>query len=237
MDLARPAGYGSGKGVFLTVPPIKRVLRHLSLASGGATMIVLAGCASPQNDDRHRIAAAVLAQLTSNGRPICVDSRTRGEPLSVFRTMIVAPNPARRPLAWRAPSVLLAPRVVRGPAPDPRRVTDTRTQLAIAEATEATLPAVEQVRLNGLAREAMVMKSGGEIDLAATLQAPRARVRWAPINRFDPNCDEPHSLTRPVINRSTAFVTVVAAHQGTTYAVERRGNGWVPTAQWSTWLY
>jgi len=198
----------------------------------------LASCSSVKPDDPpQRIIASVLKQLTSENRAICVDARTRGEPLAIFRTMIVAPDQARRPLAWRVPGTLLSPRIISAKRVASNEFSDSRTRLPLAESSTPGLPMVDQIRLNGLAREAMVFDSAEQLPIASPPSAPLAQVRWWPQNRLDSSCNAVHVLTRPVEIRDTAFVAATAGHQGTIFALEQRGAEWVVVAQWANWIY
>ena len=201
-------------------------------------MLGLSACASRQPDDEpHRIVASVMKQITGGGQPICIDARTRGEPLAIFRTMIVAPDPSRRALAWRTPGSLIAGRDIGSRALVENALHDNRTRLPLAESTAPPLPMIDQIRLNGLAREAMVTASVPQMPLDNVSDAPLARVRWWPFNRFDGGCREIYTISKPVVIHDTAFVSVTAGHQGTTYALDRRGPAWAPTAQWANWIY
>lgn len=207
----------------------------LMLAMSVAT--VLGGCSAAPDNEPNRIIAPVLAQLTAGQRPICVDSRTRGEPLAIFRTMIVAPAPSRRSLGWHKPGVLLPERTIGARALVENELSDSRTRLPLAETDVPFLSMVDQLRFNGLAREAMSAGSMASTNIRAVPQAPLALVRWWPRNRFDASCGETYTISKPVVIRNFAFVSVTAGHQGTTYALESNAGRWTPVAQWANWLY
>ena len=94
-----------------------------------------------------------------------------------------------------------------------------------------------ETQLNQLARMASLVEPEQGVTVRAVPEAPLATVRWWPINRLTPRCDFIHTVSKPVIKQSIAFVTVTAAHQGTTYAFQKSADGWSTIAKWSNWLY
>ncbi len=212
---------------------------HVAFGLVVCAALLLSACgAAPADDDSSRIVASVLKQLTAaTPQAICVDGRTEGEPLAIFRTMIVAPDPSRRALVWRAPGSLLPNRVVADKALGEGNLSDSRTRIPLADPATAALPMVDQVRLNEVAREAMIAVAAPQGPISDSMEAPLARVRWWPLNRIGGGCREIYVVSRPVIIRGMAFVSVTAGHQGTTYALENRQQSWVPVAQWANWIY
>lgn len=214
---------------------------HHSARRGRAPLALaiaaLGGCASAPADDAERINALLLQVLTSRGERICVDSKTYGEPLAVFRAMLPAPDPARRPLGWHPPGPLREGPSLTGRQLAAQELRGERIVLPERAQTKDQLPAVEQVQLNGAAREASLMAPQTGVGLRASPAAPRATVRWWPLNRLDRSCGPVHTVSKPVVFRDLAFVSVTAGHQGTTYAFREVGPAWRPIAKWSTWLY
>lgn len=220
-----------------TAPHSERPFARAKLVLALLCLPGLAACqGAGAEDDTQRINRTLLRLLTSDGRRICVDGKTYGEPLAIFRTMLPAPDPARRPLGWHLPTPLEA-----GPSLKVGRLADQelrgeRIVLPERPQTRDFLPAVEQVRLDGLAREA-ALSDTESVPVRAAPDAPRATVRWWPLNRLDRGCGPVYTLSKPVLFRDAAFVTVTAGHRGSTYALQKADRDWSPVARWSTWLY
>ncbi len=200
---------------------------------------LLHGCApwDRTSADERQVNGALLALLTTPGKRICVDAATYGEPLAVFGAMLPAPDPARRPLYWRPPEALDPGRVLTN-----RDLVDVelrKEQVILPERpqTAPRLPLTVQQQLNGLAAQAAVMEADRGVRLDGTPAAPLATVRWWVRNRLDPSCGPIYTVSKPVFVENTAFLSVTAAHQGSTYAFRKTGTRWVPFAKWSTWLY
>lgn len=211
----------------------------LTASASAFGALALAGCqaGADARDDAGLINAQLLKLLTSDGRSICVDGKTVGEPLAIFRTMLPAPDPARRPLGWHVPSPLdIGPSLRVGRLAN-QELRGERIVLPEREQTKDFLPAVEQVQLNGLAREASVMTPDSGVGVENTPEAPRAAVRWWPLNRLRSGCGPIYTVSKPVTFRGHGFVTVTAGHRGTTYVFRKTGDAWAPYAKWSTWLY
>ncbi|WP_375396518.1 hypothetical protein [uncultured Sphingomonas sp.] len=197
------------------------------------------GC---QADSRPRGDAAfinesLLKVLTANGKRICVDRGTHGEPLAVFRAMLPAPDPVRRTLSWSAPTPLEDGRAITN-----RELFDIELgdgQVVLREPTQngARLPFTAQLQLNALAREGSYQLSDSGPSVANSPAAPLAQVRWWLSNRFDSSCGEVYTFSKPIVMRDMGFVSVTAGHRGTTYAFRKDNNAWAPLAKWSTWLY
>lgn len=208
--------------------------RLVLLALTGA----LAGCGAPEpQDDARRISDSLLRLLTSDGRRICVDGRTYGEPLAIFRTMLPAPDPAKRPLGWFPPRPLETGVSLKAGQLADVELGGEQVVLPEREQPRDRLPVVQQVQLNSLAADGALMEPHTSARLTPSPAAPRARVRWWPLNRFDGKCGPVYTFSKPLVFRGSAFVTVTAGHRGSTYAFGRRGGDWTPIAKWSTWLY
>lgn len=208
------------------------------LLPGTAALLVLAGCAaSDARTDESQINDALLKTLTAGGKAICVDSGTFGEPLAVFRTMIVAPEAVRRLLHWSVPEPLRPGRLLSGRELVNGELRDDPSTLPEFRQDQAHLPVLAETQLNMLARATALIEPEQGVTVHPVPDAPLAVVRWWPFNRLDPRCDYVHSVSKPVIRRSIAFVTVTAAHQGTTYAFQKGAAGWSTIAKWSNWLY
>ena len=192
---------------------------------------------SDADGDDKGINDALLRTLTSDGTEICVDSGTYGEPLAVFRTMKLAPDAVRRLLHWSAPDALKLGRVLtnRELVDDELRGGQSKLPEFVQDKTRLSLPA--QAQLNALADMASLVTPEPGVRLHNSAAAPLAKVRWWPLNRVGHRCDAVHTVSKPVIKRGIAFVTVTAAHQGTTYAFRKSGADWATIAKWSNWLY
>lgn len=222
-------------------------LRYTAKTSVRVEMFLLAGalcslgaCGPTQGTERdeEQVNGALLKVLTASGRKICVDRGTHGEPLAIFRAMLPAPDPARRPLYWSAPAPLQQGRLLSNGELVDLELRDGRVRLPERRQSADRLPFVTQKQLNSLAREASLTVPDQTVRLQNTPAAPLATVRWWVLNRFDSSCDPVYTVSNPVFLRNMAFLSVTAAHQGSTYAFHKNATGgWVPSAKWSTWLY
>ncbi|MDP1028073.1 hypothetical protein Q5H91_12690 [Sphingomonas sp. KR1UV-12] len=201
--------------------------------------VLLAGCATPPVGDDAAIVRATLALLESgrsSGAPaLCVDSRPRGEPLAIYRTMRVNSEPDEHP--WRTPEPLRAEPKVGG-----RQLFDDATDrqtLRIREPDDAAdaLPREEQARLEAAARALSQDGQSTGFTLDGSLAPATMKVRWWLMNRVAGGCGRTIVLSRLVHDARIGFVTVTVDHWGTTYALERAGGGWRVAAQWDSWLY
>jgi hypothetical protein len=201
--------------------------------------LCLAGCTSADRiDNPQRINEALLRTLTADGQRICVDSGTFGEPLAVFRTMLPAPPAVRRLLFWSPPAPLRPGRLLSGHELVRDELSDGRSILPERRQDTQKLPLPAQLQLNALARNALLVTPEAGVWLHDTPSAPLAQVRWWPLNRLDASCDGTFTFSKPLIKNDMAFVTVTAAHQGSTYALRRNNAGqWESLAKWSNWLY
>lgn len=206
--------------------------------------LALGGCGAGATalDDNEQIVRATLGVLTADGKPICVDERTRGQPLAVFRTMSEAPRASRTPLGWHPPGPLRSPAEPRAGGiwrQEMRRGRPDHAQVRLGEPgnRDATdLPPLEQMRLNGRAL-ALSSATSETVTIGSNWNVPGVTARWAPRNWIARDCDPRYVLTNPIHAGTIGFVTVTAGHWGTTYALEKTAGRWRPAAQWSTWLY
>ncbi len=201
--------------------------------------LLVAGCAAAPAGDDAAIVRATLVLLgtgvSPDGPALCVDSRPRGEPLAIYRTMRINSEPDDR--QWRTPVPLRGEPKVGG-----RQLFDDATdreKLRIREPDDDTdlLPRDAQARLEASARA--LSQDGQSIGFAldGSLAPPAMKVRWWLMNRVAGGCDRTIVLSRLVHDARTGFITVTVDHWGTTYALERVGAGWQVSAQWDSWLY
>ena len=206
-----------------------------------AGCLALGGCAAAQRplEDRELIARAVLALLASTGQAVCIDDRTNGEPLAVFREMSKAPRPARSELRWHTPLPLRPEAEVT--LQDLKRAELDHQSFAINEPgpRRDALPGLDQMRLDGSAQR--LSQPVGTVNERVSIRGswtPRGvKARWWPLNRVRRDCRPLFEISDPVRDRERAFVTVRSEHWGTVYALERRGTDWSVIAEWSRWLY
>jgi hypothetical protein len=203
----------------------------------GAAVLASCGVSSQGKTDAEQVSHALLKTLTADGQAICLDSTTQGEPLAVFRTMLPAPDPARRPLGWHEPKPLLRGQNVTNRELVAAEFRDEHVELPEPAAAEKMLPVLMQLRLNALARAVAFIPSDGPSGLRNSADVPLARVRWWVLNRLDRTCGPVYTLSKPIIVRDVAFVSAMAGHDGSIYALRRVGQVWEPLAKWSNWLY
>ena len=214
--------------------------RHLRPSLLLAACFLAASCSDTKTQpstDEDRVISATLALLASGNSSACVDSSAKGRPLSVFRTMMTNRPPGLAPPAWYVPEVL-RPVVVRkgSVASAVGNISEGSGKSPFANRT-AALPADAQAALNGaaiaLAREA----TSNKVSIPRSQAMPGVRSRWWVLNRLTPSCHPVYDLSTPVISHDASFISVTTDRSGTTYAFSRQGNGWVPRAQWTNWLY
>ncbi len=204
-----------------------------------AVPALLSACTAPPVGDDAAIVRATLALLGSGRSPgapaLCVDSRPRGEPLAIYRTMRLNSEPDER--EWRTPVPLRGEPKVAG-----RQLFDDATdreKLRIREPDDEAeaLPRERQAALEASARALSVDGQSAGFTLDDTLAPPTMTVRWWLMNRVAGGCERTIVLSRLVHDARTGFITVTLDHWGTTYALERVGNEWRVGAQWDSWLY
>ncbi|MGU3390535.1 hypothetical protein [Sphingomonas sp. M1A8_2b] len=216
---------------------LRAVASTAALTAGTAA---LAGCSAASQapaDDAAQVMQSLLSVLTADGKPTCIDSRTRGEPLAIFRAMMTAPAPSRRPLSWFAPRPLrpndrLSGRPVFEDQIHPDRVVPETTQPSARPLTNLL-----QSQLNAAATQLSAYQDPDGVSIDSALSAPRATVRWWVRNRLDHACTPVFTASNPVVAKNIAFVSVTAGHWGTTYAFRKDSSAWSPVGQWTNWLY
>lgn len=187
-------------------------------------------------DDAGSVAAAVAALVGPTVPGACVDSRTSGESLQIFKTMALAPDPARRPLQWHAPATLGSGGRFSAGQLINAEFADEHSVIPEPQQASAPLPVLDQAQLTAYA----IQLSSAPVSRHVVVRLPprsAARTGWWLANRFSSSCAQRFTLTDPVIARDIAFVSVTSGHWGTTYAVRREQGAWRPVAQWSNWLY
>ena len=203
-----------------------------------AAIALLAGCSAAPIDDDGRVVRATLALLASGratNEPLCVDDRSRGEPLAIFRTMRAETPEGDR--HWRHPAPLTPPDRVSGRELFEDATGRTRLRIAEPQSNAAALPAVDQRRLDAAATSLASVGDSRAVTIGAAEAVPGVSAHWWLLNRLRAGCDRRYQLSRIVRSADLGFVTVTADHWGTTYAVERVGRDWRVTAQWNSWLY
>lgn len=204
-----------------------------------STLLLLSGCAPATLDDDGRIVRATLGVLAAaraaGSPPLCVDNRTRGEPLAIFRTMRAATT--EHDLRWREPAAFQARPRISGRALFEDAIGRNRLRIDEPQSVGAILPANDQRRLDTAATTMAILGDSGSATFGKAAASPGTRPRWWLANRVGPGCDRVYVLSRIVHDARIGFVTVTADHWGTTYAVERWGDDWRVAAQWDSWLY
>lgn len=200
--------------------------------------LALGGCASKAGADSEEAAAiaAVTAVMTADAQRICVDNATNGDALAVYRTMMVAPDPSRRPLSWHQPVPLRPVTTL-----SERQMIDDefradRVRLVPPGNISPVLPTTAQLQLDSVARAMAAIDRSGtrEVRIPA---APLVAARWWPLNRLWPQCLNVFTISNPVVVRDMGFVTVRGGHWGTVYALRKQGARWSVNGQWTNWLY
>lgn len=206
------------------------------LAFGALT---LSACAPRPLDDDGRIVRATLALLATGRDPaapaLCIDNRTRGEPLAIFRTMRAAS--IDHDLRWRQPAPLHAIPRVSGRALFEDAIGKNALRIQEPPSNGAVLPAADQRRLDTAATTLAILGESNSVTFGDNAAVAGVAPRWWLLNRLHAACERTYVLSRIVRNVDTAFVTVSADHWATTYAVGRAGADWRVTAQWDSWLY
>jgi hypothetical protein len=214
---------------------VQQTIRAMSVAA--LLGLTSCGASAPSRGDAEEVTHSLLKTLTANGETICVDSTTQGEPLAIFRTMLTAPDPARRPLAWHEPGPLNAGKEVTGRQLVASEFRGEHIELPEYGTAENVLPPLLQMRLNALARAVSFIASDAPTSVKGNDDVPKARVRWWVLNRLDKSCGPIYTLSKPIVVHDAAFVSVMAGHEGTIYALRKSDKVWAPLAKWTNWLY
>lgn len=219
--------------------PLGRFLQAAVLAAFTVPMLSLAGCTgtdkSPVDSDEKLIQAA-LTMLDGQGEPLCVDAKTVGHPLSVFRASASNASRTVAPRTWFAPARFSPPRglsttdIYRGGQADDTVHLDQPTN------TGPELGERDRLMLDRAASSLSMNEANRSITIWPSWQAGM-KARWWLRNRVSRHCTPNYHLSNPVRSNDIGFVTITANHWGTTYAFKRKGADWVVTAQLSNWLY
>jgi hypothetical protein len=201
-----------------------------------ALVLATSGCASPDLSVEDRIVRAALRTMVSDGKEVCVENRTRGAPLAVFRAMLEAPNPSRRPLAWHQAGALRPPPGLSNADLYRDQIEGQQTYLTEPGAGAARLSFDAQRSLEAAARKLAYAQPSPSNRVEGSW-VPGVRSRWWLFNRLWQRCVPSYTISDPVWYDKTAFVTVSADHWATTYAAQPSGGDWHVVAQWSNWLY
>lgn len=199
---------------------------------------IVAGCSAmgDASDDAREIGTAVLALVDGQSGPVCIDSVTRGEPLAIFRTMVTAPDPARRPLMWRAPTDVRSGDRLTGRELVNSQFSGLHPVLPEPRSDAPPLAGLDQMQLNALARQ-LSARDTQRVSLSLPKGTTNTRVRWWGFNRVDGSCKTLVRLSNPVVAGKNGFVSVTSGHWGTTFALRREATGWKVVARWTDWLY
>ena len=187
--------------------------------------------------DAEKLVRATLQALAADHRPICVENRTNGKPLAIFATMTETPAPAQRVVSWHAISPLGS-----GPTMSNAQIYHDTFDRHISRLAKPGHPArplglLAQQKLNAAARSLALTGEPVEVDLGSGLGVAGVDARWWPLLRLSSKCPIAFTLSDPVLAKDIGYITVQSGHWGTTYALQPRGDAWVPVAQWSNWLY
>ena len=198
---------------------------------------VLGGCEpQPSLTNEDRIVRATLRVLVSDGKPVCVEDRTRGAPLAVYKAMIDAPPESRRPLGWRQPGPLRPPATLSDEQIYRDQIEGQPATLEEPGADRARLPFQDQTRFDAAARRLAFADPASPNRVDADW-VPGVTTRWWLANSLWSRCESPYTLSNPVWAGRMGFVTVSANHWATTYALAPDARDWRVIAQWSVWLY
>jgi hypothetical protein len=185
-------------------------------------LLTCAACSKPAPlDNSEKIVRATLVLLASEGKVVCVDNHTRGQPLAIFSAITTAAPQSLKPLAWYVPG----------------SAQGGTTHLREPENPTLQLSAIEQSRLNQKAATLARLRDVKSVSIPSSWNLKNISTGWWPINKISSRCSPNYVVSDPALSGTDGFVTVTAGRWGTTYAFERRGADWIPTAQWKTWLY
>lgn len=205
-----------------------------------ASAIALSGCSAtsqtPANDTT-LVMRSLLSTLSADGHQTCIDRHTRGQPLAIFRTMMAAPEPARRRLAWFAPKPLRPYGMLSGQQLFDEQIRPGHVVLAKPQQSSRPLSNLLQGQLDAAAGRLSLYQDQSDIAIDEWPAAPRATVHWWVRNRLDRGCTPAYTVSNPVVAKNLAFVSVTGGHQGTTYAFSKKAATWSPIAQWTNWIY
>lgn len=208
------------------------------LVSVGISALVSCSAAAPSGaSDQTLVMQSLLTVLTKDGKGVCLDSETHGEPLGVFRTMMTAPASTRLSLSWFEPGPLRPQNDLSDGQIFGEQIGAERVVITAPGQSGEKLPLQLQGQLNGVAAQLSLYMDVNEVAVPSSPTAPLAISRWWIRNRFDSKCSPVYTVSNPVVAKNVAFVSVKAGHWGTTYAFQKRSAAWAPIAQWSNWIY
>lgn len=230
----------SPKGGTFKVQTAMKLTKAIRLLALTCTAFSVAGCASSSaapTNDHAKVVQALMTLLTANNTKICVDGATHGAPLAIFRAMMTAPEAARRPLAWHVPTPLRPPAPLTGRQIFNDTFAADRALLAPPVANGDRLPVLKQVQFNTAAQSLLISGDIESTSIQNSPTTPAIHARWWALNRVWPDCTSIYTVSHPVVGGKIAFVSVTASHWGATYAFEQDRGVWLPTGQWTNWLY
>ena len=207
-----------------------------------ATLLTLAGCGGDGADrlaPDERIARAVLGVLASDGKPVCVQRITYGNPLTVYRSARRGELQRFYPLDWYPAQ----------PFRPPSMPTQQQLRAAVEAKRDADLPDAP-VRLDALPREQRSVIDSIAFAMSTSAVPTHSilvRQGWVPANVFprwwpakdrQNGCEANYVLSSIKRTDKAAFVAVRVDHWATLYALAPLpGGNWRVVAQWANWLY
>ena len=211
----------------------------LRIAFAAMSLSALCACqghSQPQTSDE-RVVSATLKLLASDGKPVCVDNATSGQPLGVFRTTIRNRPAGLEPPSWFAPAALRPPAALSSFELLRGAQVDSNVHITQPANSSSAMAAPLQDALNRSAWQLSTENASKEVSNINAWGIKGVALHSWIINRLSPRCEPNYRLSNPVSNQNVSFITVIADHWATIYAFNRRGIDWVPIAQWSNWIY
>lgn len=218
----------------------KKLTKAIRLFALTSTALSAASCASSSaspTNDHAKVVQALMTLLSANNTKVCVDGATHGAPLAIFRDMMTAPEAARKPLAWHAPTPLRPPAPLTGRQIFNDVFAADRALIAPPFGNGDRLPVLKQVQYNAAAQSLLISGDVESTSIQNSPTTPTIHARWWALNRIWSECTAIYTVSHPVVGGKIAFVSVTASHWGTTYAFQQDRGVWSPTAQWTNWLY
>lgn len=218
----------------------KKLTKAIRLFALTSTALSAASCASSSaspTNDHAKVVQALMTLLSANNTKVCVDGATHGAPLAIFRDMMTAPEAARKPLAWHAPTPLRPPAPLTGRQIFNDVFAADRALIVPPFGNGDRLPVLKQVQYNAAAQSLLISGDVESTSIQNSPTTPTIHARWWALNRIWSDCTAIYTVSHPVVGGKIAFVSVTASHWGTTYAFQQDRGVWSPTAQWTNWLY
>lgn len=200
--------------------------------------VPLSGCTGTRTPltDGERMVLATLTFQAADGRALCSDRTTAGDPLINWRAMRVAPRSSRALVGWSAPRPLRSLDAI-----GVRRLIDDQIggrRVVLREPTAPPrLPRELQETYESAAQRLTFVTDRQSVTIRDGWGGPSVVTRWWPLNRIAPSCKPPYRFSDPESQGNIGFVTVRSDHWGTIYALRKGKEGWTVTAQWTPWLY